>query len=284
MTNFWMLLLTLTMVFGGLAQAAGQDAADLLKQAAQALNAGKTKEALTLASQAAGMAPQDPKVFFFRGSLHDALGKNKEAAHDFGAVLKLDTKHVEAHYQRGRSLFKLGDIAGSIRAFDKYVELNPKRKVSLWERGISYYYGKQYDDGRRQLEGYQTFDSNDVENAVWRYMCMAKAEGIAKARQNLLKIGPDKRVPMREVYEMFSGRLKPEEVVAAAKAGHPSKKELDGRLFYAHLYIGIHYDIEGDSKKALEHLTKAAEEYRIPHYMGDVARIHRDLLKKQQQR
>ncbi len=28
-------------------------------------------------------------------------------------------------------------------------------------------------------------------------------------------------------------------------------------------------------------MTKAADDYRIGHYMGDVARVHRDLLKKE---
>src|SRR5207249_4697522 len=117
----------------------------------------------------------------------------------------------------------------------------------------------QYDEGRRQFERYQDFQNNDVENAVWRYMCMARAAGIPKARQAMLKIGDDRRVPMRQIYEMFSGRLKPAEVLAAAKAGNPGKELLNRQLFYAHLYVGIQYDLEGDAAQALEHLNKATD-------------------------
>lgn len=207
------------------------------------------------------------------------LERLRQALAELDRGLQSNPKQAELYQERGCVHFKLGNFKDSVRDFDKYIELKPERKVSHWQRGISHYYAGMYEDGRKQFEGYQNFDSNDVENAVWRYMCMAKSAGIANARQAMLKIGDDRRVPMRQVYEMFSGRLKPAEVLAAAQAGNPPTALLHRQLFYAHLYIGIHYDIEGDTAKALEHLNKAADEYRIAHYMGDVARVHRDLLK-----
>ena len=63
------------------------------------------------------------------------------------------------------------------------------------------------------------------------------------------------------------------------KAGKPSEDKLNERLFYAHLYLGLFFESEGDAKKALEHLTVAAD-HKIGHYMWDVARVHRDLLRK----
>ena len=57
-------------------------------------------------------------------------------------------------------------------------------------------------------------------------------------------------------------------------------EERQQRLFYAHLYLGLYFDSTGDQKQAVEHLTKATEDYRVPHYMGDVARVHRDVLRK----
>ncbi len=177
------------------------------------------------------------------------------------------------HQQRGIALFKAGKIKESIDAFDRQIDLDPDARISHWQRGIAYYYAGRFDDGRRQFEGYQDFDSNDVENAVWRFMCMARTDGIDKARKDILKIGNDKRVPMRQVYDLYKGDLKPEDVLKAAKA--------DNERFYAHLYVGIYYDLLGDKKQALEHLNKATEDYRISHYMWDVARVHRDLLAKE---
>ena len=226
---------------------------------------------------------------FLQGNSVDDLVKSAEAANKEGQYKKAielldkaiakDPKAAAAYQLRGLTHFKLGNIAGSIADFDKFIDLEPARKAGHWQRGISYYYAGRYDDGMRQFEGYQTVDSNDVENAVWRYLCMARKDGVKKARADMLKIGKDARVPMKEIYELFSGRLKPADVLEAAKAGKPDKEQLNSRLFYAHLYLGLYYETEGDAKKALEHLAIAAD-HRIGHYMWDVARVHRDLLRK----
>jgi lipoprotein NlpI len=208
-------------------------------------------------------------------------GPLQKALADLNKQLALDPRQAEAYHERGCVYFKLGDFKASVRDFDKYIELAPARKAGHWQRGISCYYAGLYDEGRKQFEGYQDTDSNDVENAVWRYMCMAKATGIAKARREMLKIGDDRRVPMRQIYELFSGKFQPADVLAAARvaATDSGKEILSRQLFYAHLYVGIHYDLEGQAAEALTHLDKAVGEYRINHYMWDVARIHRDLLK-----
>lgn len=56
----------------------------------------------------------------------------------------------------------------------------------------------------------------EVENAAWHFLCVARAELPEAARQQLLPVGPDARVPMREVYQMFLGRATPAQVLAAA--------------------------------------------------------------------
>ena len=206
-----------------------------------------------------------------------------QALAQLNKVLSADPKNAEAYHERGCIHFKLGNFAASVRDFDKYIELKPERKAGHWQRGISCFYAGRYDEGRKQFEGYQDFDSNDVENAIWRYMCMARASSPEKARKAMLKIGPDRRVPMRQIYDMFSGKLKPADVLAAAQAAPAGaatnvKEIVSRQLFYAHLYIGIHYDLEGDRAQALGHLDKAVKDYRIAHYMWDVARVHRDLL------
>jgi lipoprotein NlpI len=253
---------------------------DLLEQAQQAARAGKWDEAIALASKLIAQEPSKAERYHFRAQLNEAAGKFKDAVSDFTKVLELDPKESRVYHLRGCAEFKAGRIAASIADFDKYIELVPKAKVSHWQRGISYYYAGRWDDGIAQFEGYQTYDSNDVENAVWRFMCMAKKDGIARAQRAMLKIGPDKRVPMREVYELYLGKKTPEEVFAAARADKPDAELLNRQLFYAHLYVGIWHDLSGDKKKALADLRAAAER-PIGHYMWDVARVHRDILAKE---
>ena len=67
-------------------------------------------------------------------------------------------------------------------------------------------------------------------------------------------------------------------VVASAKASNEDAAKL--QMFYAHLYLGLYYESEGDAKKAREHIDLAAGEFNGRDYMGAVARVHRDLLRK----
>ena len=110
---------------------------------------------------------------------------------------------------------------------------------------------------------------------------MVPLVGIEKARSSLLKVGNDKRIPMMQVYALYRGEAKPADVLAAAQSGKPSAEELNERLFYAHLYLGLYYEAKGDRKKSLEHIGTAVEQYKIGHYMWDIAHLHRQLRLKQ---
>lgn len=251
---------------------------ELLAEAKAALAGGDSNAALEWAGRAVQRDPKNPRPTFVRGVIYEALDRHEPAIADFNRTLKLDPRHADAYDHRGSEQFKLGRIAESIADFDKAIELDPTRERGHWKRGISYYYAGKYRLGRRQFESYQTFDDNDVENAVWRYLCMARGESADKARRELLKIKDDPRVPMMQVYAMFAGRTQPAEVLAAAQGGDPSPEELNGRLFYAELYVGLYYDATGLRDQAAEHLA-AAVEHKIGHYMWDVARIHAESLK-----
>ncbi len=246
-------------------------------KAVTALQNKMPAEAVKLATKAIERKPSIA-AFTLRANAYEQLERYDDAIGDYTKTLALDKTLVAIYQARGMANFKAGKIKESIADFDKYIELKPDAKVSHWQRGISYYYAGRYDDGRKQFEGYQDFDSNDVENAVWRFMCMARKDGVAKARKEILKIGDDKRVPMRQVYDLYKGDMNPDDVFAAAKNGKPAPAQLSQRLFYAHLYVGIYEEILGNKKAAYEHMQKATEAHRIGHYMWDVARVHRDLL------
>jgi len=173
----------------------------------------------------------------------------------------------------------MGKFKKAVVDYDRFLERHPRYTPRHWRRGIAYYYTQQYVEGQKQFEGYQTFDSTDVENAVWRYLCMARKFDSEKARGELLKIGDDRRVPMRQIYELFAGNLKPDNVLTAARAGAPIPKVLNRQLFYAHLYLGLFYETERKMDLARKHMF-AAEEKRIGHFMWDVARVHADLFRR----
>jgi lipoprotein NlpI len=224
--------------------------------------------------------PMDARKHFQAGQVHEEKGRHAEAIADFDKCLELDPKFAAAYDHRGSEQFKLGKVAESLADFDRFLKLEPRAAAGHWKRGISLYYVRRFEDGKKQFEGYQTTDANDVENAVWHFLCNARANGLQKARAGMLKIGKDQRVPMMEVYGLYKGELKPADVLAAAEAGDVSPDMRKIRRFYAHLYLGLYHDATGDRARALEHLTQAAGPYRIGHYMGDVAHVHEELLRK----
>lgn len=180
---------------------------------------------------------------------------------------------------RGSDAFCAAKFADSVAAFDAEIALDPRRGPWHWKRGISLYYAGRYGEGAKQFEGYQTVDGNDVENAVWRYLCQARdpAVGPERARREILVIKDDRRVPMRQIYELFAGKLRPDDVLTAVDVGNPTDEARNGRLFYAHLYLGLYFDAAGDAVRAKKHLDEAVR-HKIGHYMWDVARVHADLL------
>ena len=165
--------------------------------------------------------------------------------------------------------FEAGRIAESAAGFDTLAKLVPSLAPELWQRGIALYYAGRYQDCRRQFESHRRVNPNDVENAVWHFLCVARAESPEKAKAAILPVGPDSRVPMRQVYEMFRGEMSPDMVLKAAGSR-------DLAQFYAHLYVGLYFDALRDSRRALEHIMLAAADRYADQggYMHTVARVH----------
>jgi lipoprotein NlpI len=250
---------------------------ELLSQANAAYANGKRDEAVTLATQAVEIEPKNPRGYFVRARFHEEAREPAKAVADYDQVLKLDPRLADARQHRGSEHFKLGHIKESIADFDKFIELMPQQAPYHWQRGVSLYYAGRFEDGRKQFELHQTVNPNDVENAVWHFLCVARSTGLEKARAALIPIQRDARVPMMEVHSLFAGKATPEDVLKAAGTGGPPTRQLNQQLFFAHLYLGLYFEAIGDNKQAREHIIKATGQYRTDDYMGDVARVHLQL-------
>ena len=259
----------------------GADAKELLKKARSQYQQGDAEAALATVTKAIEAEPKKTAGYQLRARIHSSERHYAKALADYSQLIRLDPKQAEVYYLRGRENFKAGHVDASLADFNQYVALRPKAESRQWERGISAYYAKKFKQGAKQFELYQTYHDNDVENSTWRYLCMARTEGVAKARKVMLPIENDRRIPMMKIFDLYRGKAKPEDVLAAARAGKPTKGQLHQRLFYAHLSLGLYYEVGGAAGLAKKHITLAADKYMIEHYMGDVARIHEALLKKQ---
>ena len=171
--------------------------------------------------------------------------------------------------------FLAGRIEESVAGFDQVARARPDAAPQFWQRGIALYYAGRYDDCVRQFEEHRIVNPDDVENAAWHFLCVARGESPDAAVAALLPVGRDSRRPMREIYEMFRGRMSPQEVLSAAGAQASAR-------FYAHLYRGLYHEAWGRTEAAREEIFLAADARfaRFGGYMHGVAVVHRNLLQQ----
>jgi lipoprotein NlpI len=244
-----------------------------------ALREKKHDEAVRLATEAIAISPDQPGGYVIRARAYAAAGKSAEAIADLDRLIRLSPRSFSLFEARGTEKFKQQKFTEAIADFDEEIKLEPAREPWHWKRGLAYYYAGEYAKGRDQFQQYHDREDNDVENAVWRVMCMARIKdiGLKKAQEEILVVRRDRRVPMMEVYAMFAGKAKPDDVLKAIEQGEPNEQERNGRVFYGNLYLGLFADMTGQPKRAIEHL-KTAVEHPIDHFMWDIAKLHLALL------
>jgi len=170
---------------------------------------------------------------------------------------------------RAMADFRAGRVEQSLEGFDRVARLSPADAPYLWQRGIAQYYAGKFKECRDMFASHRTVNPDDVENAAWHFLCVAHAESPEAARKQMLPVGPDARVPMREVYQMFGGKMTQAQVMRAA--GNDVSAQ-----FFARLYIGLYLEATGQRDAGRAQIEIAAEDRfaNVGGYMHDVARVH----------
>ncbi|MGE3311491.1 MAG: tetratricopeptide repeat protein [Limisphaerales bacterium] len=251
-----------------------------LLEAQKAQAKGLVLKAVELAGKAVEEAPKDPRGWYFRASLLERSKQWDGVEADLSKVLELKPNDPSVTLQRGVARLRLGRFPDAVADFDRYAELRPGSLPELWQRGIALFYARRFDEGRKQFELHRTVNGDDVENAAWHFACVAQLEGFRRARELLIPVVGDSRIPMKEIQGMLAGTTTPEEVLAAAE-GVPGGARRDAALFYARLYVGMYEEARGRLDLAAKHLaeaTKTADGFGL---MGDVGRLHADWLARE---
>jgi lipoprotein NlpI len=195
-------------------------------------------------------------------------------------------KNLEGYSQRGDAYFKRGRFAEALADYERMQESDPSVEKSHWRRGIAAFYAGQYEKAAKQFEMYHSYDNVDRENGIWRYFSQFKAYGKEKARAGLLLYAKDDREPFPDVYKLFEGKRSPEQILEKIRSAEISDGDREMRSFYAHLYIGLHFALEGKRDDAVTSLRKAVASPWArtagygPDYMWHVGRLHYELLTK----
>ncbi|WP_144972004.1 tetratricopeptide repeat protein [Bremerella volcania] len=234
---------------------------------------------------------QEPSFDKLNMQLREALDKDdhKQAIALLDQMIEMKPALPSLYYVRATENYMAENFRASVKDFDKLIELQPARSDSLWERGISCYYAGDYAAGAKQFLDYQNYHDQDVENSVWRYLCLAKSEGLAKARETLIAIERDPRPGLQEVLELYRGNVTPEKLLEQMDQTKLTGEAAAGYRFYTLLYVGLYYVAEGKDDLAAKYLKTAADPKlleagpsRISTYMWETAGIaHRDVLRRQ---
>lgn len=203
-------------------------------------------------------------MMWFNNSLENQLKHWNE-------IISKQSQNPDAYIRRGMVKFQLAAIAESIQDFDTAERLDNRLTPYLWQRGLSYYYAEKFAEGAQQFEIDLTVNSQDVEETVWRYLCIARLIGVEEARKSLLTVKNDPREIMCCVYDLYADNCTADDVLRVGKIGG------DRGQFYAHLYLGLYYEAHNDMALAKDYIVQAADKYQIEDYMWYLARVHKKI-------
>ena len=259
-------------------------------RAAQAAHQrGDMRGAIETASGILKENPNSIPAYVFRSRLYTAYRQYAKAVADLSSAVKLQPGSPDLLQMRGEAHFRNVDMKAAIKDWDEVIRLRPAQEPYHWQRGIAYYYAGQFEKGRRQFEIHQTVNKADVENAVFHFICNARAKNLKTAQKEFINIAGDKRIPMFEIHRLFAGNMTVKQVLQAAD--RPSEHDILNRVplsdearirqeFYANYYIGLYHESHGTPDKARPFIMKAAQTANQNGYMGDCARIHAELIKR----
>jgi lipoprotein NlpI len=211
-------------------------------------------------------------------ALHE--GDSTSALRAADALVEQHAEQASARLLAADVYLRCGKFKEAVKWFDRYLEVSPQSLPSLWQRGIALYFVHDYKRGAAQFEEHRKVNPNDVENAAWHFLCVAKLDSIDEARRMVLPAPNDPRLPMEEVLAMLSSgdAESVRKRMEALPAGSSARRQAD---FYGSFYLGLHADAMGKRDEALHWLRQAAA--NAPHhYMGDVARVYVAFLEETQ--
>ena len=139
-------------------------------------------------------------------------------------------------------------IGGGIRSRRQALARRCAVTVAAWHRAVLC---RPVRDCRDMFMSHRTVNPDDVENAAWHFLCVARAESAEAAASRSCRSAPMRACPMREVYQMFLGALTPAQVLAAA--GNDASAQ-----FFARLYIGPLSRGDRRCRAGREHIAIAA--------------------------
>ena len=248
-------------------------AAELYAKAKESLPKRDWDAAVKNLSLAIAEAPAFGPYHLLRGLVRQESKDLPGALSDLTRVLDLEPLLLELLHTRAELQFRLERFPQAIEDYGASIRgRRPHDEASCWERGLAYYYAGEFERGEEQFARYNDVGPRDIENGLWRFLCIAERRGLEHAVESMLSYPDRVRPPFPELLDLYLGRGSIEAVLAAAVADRPTRQERNQRIFYAHYYIGKYLEITGKPVPAAEQVAEALK-YPIAHFMYACAEI-----------
>ncbi len=230
--------------------------------------------ALTAAPTPAGTAENGEKPWV------TALRAQEKA---LGAAMDKMPPSLGLLSRRGDVRLFLANFQGALEDYEAMVALDPAQDAPHWRLGIAYYFTGHYQKAARQFEKYHAYDARDRENGVWKFFSQARAEGIEKARKEMLEYTQFDREPFPSVYRLLAGGMTTAQLLEELKS--KGLQAEPGVVFFAKYYAGWMEFLEGRKREGLQLVQEAVAQFTPetagrggPGYMWHTARVHAALL------
>ena len=116
----------------------------LLALAEVSVRQGKAGEAAKLADEAVAVAPENPQVWHFKGTLAQGRGDMRAALESYAKAIALNERLLEPRVARASLLIDLGQLDEAGRDVEQLRKLHPKQPRALYVRAL--YASKRGDD------------------------------------------------------------------------------------------------------------------------------------------
>jgi len=264
---------------------------ELFMQAIEALDAGKTNSMVKLLDRAVQLDSANQFAYIKRAQLFDLIGNNTRAIQDCSAALSLNPTFADVYQLRGCNHFKVGNVPAAVRDWQIFIQLKPEKETDHWQICVGHALLGNYEEARKRFEWHWTENTEDMEVAFWHFLCVARTEGLEKARDNLMKVSGETRVPMAQLYSLYKGVGSEADVWLAVEYGSPDETERAKREFFATYYLGLLRQCEGQLKKAKTLVSKALNIAHLNEGFigdspggqlrgGDVAKVHLNQIER----
>lgn len=145
--------------------AARYEADEFYKKALAAYQKRNTQDALSSINDAIAVLPTNAEYYAARGLMYLDDGRDREAAADFEAALKLFPYELLAHYGRGIIAFNNKQWDEALNHFTTAYRVDPQRPETLYYLALVYHRQNQNDAAMKVMQmAHDAFNPDDPIN------------------------------------------------------------------------------------------------------------------------